>query len=238
MQYATLQSVSVIIPAYNRADLLPQAVASVRAQPHPSLELIVVDDGSSDGTLEVARSLGGIDVLVTQPNAGPAAARNAGIRRARGRWIGFLDSDDMWTSDALSAHQSAITVHGEQPIVIGTMRLEMLDGSPVPDYLQPDASGSPAAASRNRLLRYHLGSALFQRDLFDTTGLLDESMRFQEDREFFARARAAGFAALEHAGCVQVRRFHAGNMTNDRQALAANTPRYLKRILNMRRASS
>ena len=88
--------VSVIIPTYNRADYLPQTLDSLAAQTCRDFETIVVDDGSTDGTRELIQSRPEPITYIYQQNAGPAAARNRGLSEARGDYIGFLDSDDMW----------------------------------------------------------------------------------------------------------------------------------------------
>ena len=88
--------VSVIIPTYNRAGIVTRAIDSVLGQTYRAREVIVVDDGSTDGTADVLRAYGRAVVPVFQANAGPAAARNRGIREAQGDFIAFLDSDDMW----------------------------------------------------------------------------------------------------------------------------------------------
>jgi len=94
--------VSVVIPAYNRADLIGRAVMSALAQrPSPPAEVIVVDDSSSDDTGDVARQLGAT-VIRHQENQGEAGARNTGVRAARCDWVGFLDSDDEWLPDHLA----------------------------------------------------------------------------------------------------------------------------------------
>src|SRR4051812_26873537 len=94
MNYTSL--VSVIIPTYNRANVVSEAVESVLNQTYSKVELIVVDDGSTDDTLEKLRRFGNTITVITQENAGPSAARNAGIANARGDLIAFLDSDDLW----------------------------------------------------------------------------------------------------------------------------------------------
>jgi glycosyltransferase involved in cell wall biosynthesis len=93
----------VVIPAYNCEAYLGQAVDSVLAQDYPHKEVIVVNDGSRDGTLAVARRYDGRIRIVDQPNAGPPAARNAGIAAARGEYIAFIDADDVWVQGKLSA---------------------------------------------------------------------------------------------------------------------------------------
>jgi glycosyltransferase involved in cell wall biosynthesis len=93
------QSVSVVVPAYNAVRTLPATIASIRSQSVDPLEIIVVDDGSKDDTAELARSLG--TRVVAQANAGHAAARNTGTAAAEGRYVAFLDADDLWLPDKL-----------------------------------------------------------------------------------------------------------------------------------------
>ncbi|MDP1761832.1 MAG: glycosyltransferase, partial [Deltaproteobacteria bacterium] len=94
--------VSVIIPTYNRAALVQQAVASVKAQTYRDFEIVVVDDGGTDGTFEVLSAWREIRVLRHAGRRGVSAARNTGIAAARGEWLAFLDSDDLWLPDKLA----------------------------------------------------------------------------------------------------------------------------------------
>lgn len=94
--------VSVIMPAYNTARYIREAIDSVLGQDYPAKELIVIDDGSTDGTLDLVRSYGDCVTLLTQQNQGSAVARNAGLAAARGDYIAFLDSDDVWLPGKLS----------------------------------------------------------------------------------------------------------------------------------------
>ena len=95
--------VSVIIPAYNAAPYLAETLASVFAQSYPDYEIIVVDDGSTDDTLAVLEQFADRITLIRKPNGGPASARNAGLRQARGELLAFLDGDDLWLPDKLAA---------------------------------------------------------------------------------------------------------------------------------------
>ena len=88
--------ISVVIPAYNSARSIPKAIASVIKQSVTPLEIVVVDDGSSDDTKEVAGELSPLVRVISQDNSGPAAARNRGVQEAKGSWIAFLDDDDYW----------------------------------------------------------------------------------------------------------------------------------------------
>jgi glycosyltransferase involved in cell wall biosynthesis len=97
--------VSAVIPAYQAAEFLTEAIASVRAQTRPPAEIVVVDDGSTDATADIARAAG--TVVVRQANAGPGAARNAGALAASRPWIAYLDADDLWLPEKLDAQWSA-----------------------------------------------------------------------------------------------------------------------------------
>jgi glycosyltransferase involved in cell wall biosynthesis len=102
---------SILMPVYNHAAYVGEAVASVRAQDREDWELIVVDDGSTDGSAGVAEEAAGGDGrirILRQSNAGPAAARNLAAAEARGAWLAFLDSDDVWYPHALAAYGEAI----------------------------------------------------------------------------------------------------------------------------------
>lgn len=119
---------SVIVPAYNSAATLARAVDSVIVQSYPAHEIIVVDDGSTDATAEVARGYGEAVRLLQQANAGVAAARNAGARAATGDWLAFLDADDWYVPDRLRLHADWIDEHPA---------LDFLTG----DYEYCDAAG-------------------------------------------------------------------------------------------------
>jgi len=98
----TSDNISVVIPAYNAAGTIGRALDSVIAQTHPAREILVVDDGSTDRTAQVVSEYGGRVEYLYQDNAGPGAARNAGIRAAHGEWIAFLDADDEWLPHRLA----------------------------------------------------------------------------------------------------------------------------------------
>lgn len=123
--------VSVIIPAYNAADTIAETLASVLAQSCRDLEVIVVDDGSTDDTLGVVRDVSTQDSRVrhvTQANAGCGAARNGGVRDARGRYVASVDADDLWHRDKLAMQLAA---HGERPgilVLCGLRRFTVDEG--------------------------------------------------------------------------------------------------------------
>src|SRR4249920_3578062 len=124
-------AVSIVLPAYNRASFLPAAIASIRDQQFTDWELIVVDDGSTDNTRETvagAAASGAQQVrYFHQANAGPAAARNAGIDQARGRYVAFYDSDDLWLPHHLAACVSALESMPDVGWAYGACRMVDLD---------------------------------------------------------------------------------------------------------------
>jgi glycosyltransferase involved in cell wall biosynthesis len=110
--------VSVIIPTYNYASYLPRAVGSCLDQSHRKVEIIVVDDGSTDGTADVVREMGGGVIYVAQENKGVSSARNAGLSVARGEFVVFLDADDYLTADALETRLRAFLDEPDMDFVI------------------------------------------------------------------------------------------------------------------------
>jgi GT2 family glycosyltransferase len=150
---------SVIIPAYNSAATLARAIDSVCAQTHPAHEIIVVDDGSTDATAAVARTYGEAVRLLQQPNAGVAAARNAGARAASGDWLAFLDADDWYAPDRLQRHAEWIDEDSG---------LDFLTG----DYEYRDAAGTLLGTS---MAQHPAGQALLARAASTTRVVMDRA---------------------------------------------------------------
>jgi GT2 family glycosyltransferase len=117
---------SIVIPTYNRLDFLKQALSSVWTQAYTDYEVIVVDDGSNDGTGEYLHDLRSKLRILSQPNGGPGAARNIGMREAHGEYIAFLDSDDLWFPWTLGIFARAIQEH-RQPHILGGKLLDFTD---------------------------------------------------------------------------------------------------------------
>ncbi|QDT14176.1 glycosyltransferase family 2 protein [Alienimonas californiensis] len=127
MSSAQAHTVSVLIPCYNRADSLPESVRSALNQTVRPLEIIVVDDGSTDGSANAADALnvaGGVPIrVVRQRNGGAAAARNRGLVECRGDWVAFLDSDDTWAPDKLERQLNAAAATGADAVFADTRTL-------------------------------------------------------------------------------------------------------------------
>ncbi len=168
------------MPVFNGQKYIEEAIASVQKQRDCDLELIVVDDGSTDRTPEILQRMTGRVQVVRQDNAGPAAARNAGIRLAEGDWIGFLDADDLWPDDKLSLHLAQLKRAAHAEVVFGWTSAFRLS---------EDGRKSWEGAPHFFL---NVGSALVKREVFEKVGLFDESLHYSEDVDWFMRARDKG----------------------------------------------
>lgn len=210
--------VSVIMPAYNAEKYIGAAVESVLTQIWQNWELIVINDGSTDSTAEAVKAHGDSRiVLISQENQGEAAARNAGLQRARGRYIGFLDADDLYLPNALSDHVSFLERHPELDVsfsdgyfcdALGRHLMRLSEHRPGPytgDILEPlILSASVIAgiictlARRSTIEQYHVR--------FDT------SLTIGPDWDFWIElARHARFGYLDQPTCAY--RIHDTNIT-------------------------
>ncbi len=221
-------SVSVIIPVYQGEAYLGEAIRSALSQTHPPLEVLVIDDGSTDRTREIVTAYGAPVRYVHQTNAGPAAARNRGLRLARGDAIAFLDADDLWTPHKLAQQTERLESGDPADVVLG--------------YAQPIVSRADAVAadefelSGQPALAQHLGSALIRRSAFDRIGVLDESRLHCEDWDWFMRAREEGLRLLVHTDVVLYYRQHPESLTRGSQEMRkAEMLKTFKKSLDRRR---
>lgn len=184
-------TVSVVIPTYNAADLLPDAVESVLAQTYRDFELIVVDDGSTDETPEVMERYADDVRYVRKENGGSASARNRGIREARGQYVALLDADDLWLPEKLEhqmeqfeAQQDLAWSYTDWVHVDAETGGPMYHGSQVMNYRGGNVL-------RPLLVRLFIppSTEVIRRDVFEEVGTYDESElhRISEDWEFSLR---------------------------------------------------
>lgn len=203
--------VSVVIPVFNGDRFLAEAIESIQAPPEIEVEIIVVDDGSTDNTVAVAASFGDRVHLVRQSNQGPAAARNHGIRCARADLLAFLDADDLYSADKLALQLERLRRNPDVGVVLGQLRYFSVSD-------QPEAPGSTAPNPAAEHLFLNFGCALVRRSVFDAIGPLDETMRFCEDWDWFMRAREAQVRFLIHRQVILYGRLHDRNVTRQREA--------------------
>lgn len=181
--------VSVIIPTYNRAWCLPEAVDSVLAQTDPHFELIVVDDGSRDATASILAAYGHRIRVLTQKNRGVSAARNLGVRAARGNLLAFLDSDDLWQPEKLARQQAFFDRHAGA-MICQTEEIWIRRGVRVnPRHRHRKPSGDIFKASL-ALCLVSPSAVMLRRELLDRVGLFDESLPACEDYDLWLRVSA------------------------------------------------
>lgn len=194
-------TISAIIPARNAAAFLREAIESVLAQALP-VELIVVNDGSTDLTAAIARSYAPRVCLIDQPPLGLGAARNRGVRAATGEWIAFLDADDLWSHGKLAFQAATIAVAPEVDMVFGH-GVEFC-GADAAERLVARTGAVPAHSA---------GTMLARASLFRTVGGFSETGRMGEFIDWYSRARAAGAREIMLDEVLFRRRVHDANMT-------------------------
>jgi len=214
--------VSIIIPVFNGERFLREAVESVLAQKYSPVEIIIVDDGSTDGTATVARSFPETVRYLHQTNHGPAAARNRGIEQAQGNLIAFADADDLWPSHKLELQLPYLIRDSKIDIVLGRIQQVLLSET------QAKEIGDPAFS-------VNLGSAVIRRSCFERVGLFDETMRYSEDVDWFMRAREGAAAIMTIDAVTLFYRQHEQNMTRGKSTSELNVLKALKKSLDRRR---
>lgn len=183
------ERVSVIIPAHNAAGTIARAISSVRAQSFPVLEIIVVDDGSEDETVSLVRSLGEDILLLSQDNAGPAAARNAGAGASRGNYLAFLDADDYWYPEKISSQVKAFR-EGQSIVMCSTAFVRFPTNSDLPSIGSWDGTWIETEDFLDVLRNPYLGTptVMMKKSTFESCGGFDTELRFGEDVDLWMRA--------------------------------------------------
>ncbi len=182
---ANMLTVSVIIPSYNRAWTLKEAVESVLSQDVGDFELIVVDDGSTDDTPSLLRSYPQA-LVVAQKRRGVSAARNAGIRHASGQYIAFLDSDDLWLPEKLSTQMAFMKRHPEA-LICQTEEIWIRDGVRVNPKARHKKPSGMIFERSVELCLVSPSAVMMARRLLDDVGMFDETMPACEDYDLWLR---------------------------------------------------
>lgn len=191
--------VSAIIPTYNRADLVREAIDSVRSQTYQNVEVIVVDDGSTDDTLASLKRYGSRIRVVSQSNAGPSAARNHGIRVSNGQLVAFLDSDDLWLPTKIERQVALLEKAGTSvPCCLSNITMRWADReftSFAMSWLDPAVTEgiwlNADEVLATRFVLFNQG-VMIRRPVLQTIGGFDESLRLLEDAELSMRLSLEG----------------------------------------------
>ncbi|WP_017655069.1 glycosyltransferase family 2 protein [Fortiea contorta] len=194
--------ISVIIPVYNRDRYLAEAIESVLAQTYPAIELIVVDDGSSDRSAEVAQRYPLI--YHYQPNGGIGSARNAGIALATGEFLAFLDSDDIWVTDKLSKQMAAFETDPTLEVVFGYTQ----------QFYSPELDETFRQSIRcpeQPIAGYLSNMMLIRRSTFLQVGLFNPELKCGIDIEWYGRAAEQKLKMTLLPDVIHLRRLHETN---------------------------
>lgn len=194
--------ISVIIPVYNGERYLRQAIESVLAQSYHPLEVIVVDDGSTDASITVAQQFAPIVKVVTQPNLGAGAARNHGVALAEGEFLAFLDADDLWIPEKLTLQIAGFAAQPEIDMFFG--RIE--------PFNSPELTALPPLAQQ-AVDGFHAGTLLIRRAKFLSVGEFVTDRGLGEFIDWYARAQEQGLRHFMLPDIVMKRRRHDTNLT-------------------------
>lgn len=226
----TAPLISVIIPALNAEKYLAEAIGSVSNQTYKPIEIIIVDDGSEDATVEVAARFNPDARYLHQKNAGAAAARNSGVKMARGDLLAFLDADDVWLDHKLSR---------QYEILNGSREIEMVFGF-VQQFISPDLpvdEEQKMVADTDPMPGYTFGTVLIRREAFLNVGYISEEWKAGEFIDWYLRARERGLSEALLRDVVMKRRIHSRNMMRGSRDLRTDYLRILKLNLDRRKGS-
>jgi glycosyltransferase involved in cell wall biosynthesis len=217
--------VSVVIPLYNAAAYVEEAIESVLAQTHPEIELIVVDDGSTDGGGDVARRCAPDARVLTIENSGEGAARNTGAAEATGEYLSFLDSDDHWVPAKTEKQLAALA--GDVDIVFGAQR----------PFRSPElAEGDHMYANEGAVLPATIfGTMLLRRETFTRVGQFSPTLRMGSFMDWLSRARELELRELMLTDVVLHRRLRPDSLSQQMRVHAGDYARVLKQALDRRR---
>jgi len=221
--------VSVIIPVRDSASYIASAIESVLGQTEPPAELLVVDDGSVDGTAGIVSEFSGRGVrLIQQPPEGAASARNHGVKLARHELLAFLDADDLWISTKLEQQSAELRSDATLDMVFGYVR----------HFISSDVE--PAARGRLRcpeeiLPGRHTGTMLIRRDSFEKVGLFETHWAIGEFLVWYGRAQLLGLREKMLPAMLLKRRLHSTNQGILKRSERGEYVRVMKKILERRR---
>ena len=209
MSSASPPRVSVVMPAYNVAWCVGRAVDSVLAQDYRERELIVVNDGSTDDTHAVLEGYGDSITIIDQDNRGMSAARNAGIRNARGVYVAFLDADDRWLPRKLATQVALMDSRPELGFCSTAARVENAGGDLLNLWRCPTGRIDVLATlfAENASIAGGCSAVMVRKALFDRVGLFDEHLGGFEDPDLWLRlAAVSGYACIDEPLAIILRR--------------------------------
>lgn len=226
----TYPLVSVIVPVFNGGNFLAESIGSIRAQNYDPLEIIIVDDGSTDGSALITSTLGKDIHYIYQSNKGVASARNTGLNNSSGVVIAFLDQDDVWPMNKLSSQVPFLMEQPEIDIVMGKTRL----------FGELSRLKYQDRFERLNYVVDHsfLGSGVIRKSVFEIIGFFDTTLKTGDDIDWMLRARdkAIPIIKLEHVTLQY--RIHQGNLMRETSLIDLQFTQIIKKSLDRRRTDN
>ncbi len=219
--------VSVIIPVFNGERFINDAVDNVLSQDYNPLEIVIVDDGSTDRTGEIVNQIS-LDIrYFKQNNDGPSSARNRGIRDASGDFIVFLDVDDLWPENNLNLLVDEMLNDPDAEVIRGYAQLMEFNA---------ETGGFDFVGNPKEAFPDYIGAAIYRKSAFRKTGLFDATLKFGEDSDWFNRANELNLKVKRLEDITLLVRRHGKNMTHGKNLVELNTVRVFKKVIERKRA--
>ncbi len=219
---------SVIVPVYNCEDYLSEAIESILAQTYRPIEIIVIDDGSTDNSAEIAKRFAPDINYFFQTNSGLGAALNQGIKLAQGNFFSFLDSDDLWMEDKLSRQMAVFKKKQDLDMVFGHLM----------QFHSPELSED----EKKRIIihagimpGFFKGTMLIRRESFHRVGLFETGLKLGDFIDWYAKAKEQKLKSFMLSELVMKRRLHNSNMGINERDSRTDYLHILKRSLDRRR---
>jgi len=222
--------VSCIVPVFNGERYVSETIESILRQSYPLTEVIVVDDGSSDGTLETLAVFAERIRVIQQENGGPSLARNRGMEESRGAFIAFLDADDLWVEDKLEVQMDRFRARPGLQLCSGRLKSFWI---PELDHERRRLENHPYHQERAMLSPC---TVLARREVFRRIGGFDPDLRHGEDTDLFIRIMKAGIEYENVPRLLVHRRQHMSNLTREVSPSHDTMLAFIKRALDRERA--
>jgi glycosyltransferase involved in cell wall biosynthesis len=223
-----MNRVSVIIPVYQGERHLAEAIDSVLAQTYPAAEILVVNDGSTDATEQVAARYGDAIRYVARENGGIGAARNTGLHLTQMEWVSFLDADDLWSVDKLALQMAAFEAAAPPDLAFGYMKQ-------FHDPALPPEIKAQIYCPEEPLEGISASNLLVRRETFFRVGLFETGYRVGEFLDWYLRSQEIGLKSLVLPQIVSYRRLHEGNHGKRERQSRGDMLHILKASLDRRR---
>jgi glycosyltransferase involved in cell wall biosynthesis len=225
--------VSCIVPCFNGARYLEECLQSILGQTHPRLEVIVVDDGSTDASADVVRRFGTAVRYQRRANGGPAAACNTGLALATGELVAFLEQDDLWLGDKIERQLTELTARPDLDYCVTHIQNFWVPA------LREQARRFEDQPVMQPVPGYVVQTLLARRRAFETVGPFDESLRFAAASEWFIRAAERGSRGVLLPDVLTRRRLHEDNFSRrHREASREQFLQVIKAMLDRRRGGT